>query len=549
MKEIKIKKALVVVIIMFFVGASAIPSTISIVNEKQSSININNALTNIGSRGTLYVGGSGPNNYTSIQDAIDDANSGDTVFVYSGIYYEHVTIDKSNIDLIGEDKATTIIDAGGYETSINIPVYSDDNLVSGLTIRNASYAIIYLNAVTTADDGTCNYNTISDCIVHDCIGLSFQAGIKIYSKFIGHADYNTVINCIFYDTSNGIVIETGSSSSYTSNNEIFNCEFYDNENGINLIGNGYLEDNTIINCTAYDNSDTGIYAQNCDLENTIYHNNLFNNDQNAYDDDTGIQWYNADLGEGNYYDDYPGEDSDGDGIGDTPYEIAGESNQDEYPMMNPWGENPPVARFEYVIDDLEVMFDGSASFDRDGEVISYEWDFGDGNDGEGMSVDHTYEEYGTYEITLTVTDNDDNEGNIVKTFELKGPNNPPGITTINGPNSGTPGETYSFTFVAEDPDGDDVYYKISWGDGDIEEWIGPYSSNEQITLDHSWAEERAYTIIARAKDVYDALGDWGTLDITIPKNKVFIFNFPLLNWLFERFPHIFPIFRDLLGLL
>ncbi|HDN50977.1 MAG TPA: hypothetical protein ENG06_04290, partial [Thermoplasmatales archaeon] len=41
---------------------------------------------------TWYVGGSGPNNYTKIQDAIDNASDGDTVFVFNGIYYENVLI-------------------------------------------------------------------------------------------------------------------------------------------------------------------------------------------------------------------------------------------------------------------------------------------------------------------------------------------------------------------------------------------------------------------------------------------------------------------------
>ena len=57
----------------------------------------------------LYVGGSGPNNYTKIHDAINDSTDGDTIFVYNGTYYEHnITIDKS-ISLIGENRDDTIV--------------------------------------------------------------------------------------------------------------------------------------------------------------------------------------------------------------------------------------------------------------------------------------------------------------------------------------------------------------------------------------------------------------------------------------------------------
>ncbi|HWR28033.1 MAG TPA: hypothetical protein VN377_06325, partial [Candidatus Thermoplasmatota archaeon] len=48
----------------------------------------------------LYVGGSGSNNYTMIQDAIDNASDGDTVFVFNGMYVGYVIINKS-INLIG----------------------------------------------------------------------------------------------------------------------------------------------------------------------------------------------------------------------------------------------------------------------------------------------------------------------------------------------------------------------------------------------------------------------------------------------------------------
>jgi len=66
-------------ITILFLGTCITPS-VAIYNEKKSS-----KLISTGN--TLYVGGSGEGNYSSIQDAIDDASDGDTVFVYNGSYY------------------------------------------------------------------------------------------------------------------------------------------------------------------------------------------------------------------------------------------------------------------------------------------------------------------------------------------------------------------------------------------------------------------------------------------------------------------------------
>ncbi|KAA0002007.1 MAG: hypothetical protein FE044_03675, partial [Thermoplasmata archaeon] len=81
----------------------------------------------------LYVGGSGPNNYTKIQGAINAASNGDTIFVYSGTYYENVVIDKS-IHLVGEDRNTTIIDGNHAGDVVNIT--ADRVTMEGFTIRN-----------------------------------------------------------------------------------------------------------------------------------------------------------------------------------------------------------------------------------------------------------------------------------------------------------------------------------------------------------------------------------------------------------------------------
>ncbi|MCJ7697593.1 MAG: hypothetical protein MUO73_04615, partial [Thermoplasmata archaeon] len=103
---------------------------------------------------------------------------------------------------------------------------------------------------------------------------------------------------------------------------------------------------------------------------------------------------------------------------------------------------------------------------------------------------------------------------------------------------------------ATDPDGDDVYYYLNWGDtywdGGAVGWIGPYKSGQKITLEKTWAEKGNYTVRVKASDKYDAKSDCGTLKVTMPVS----YNIPRLRFLeqlFGRFPHAFPILRQLLG--
>lgn len=64
----------------------------------------------------------------------------------------------------------------------------------------------------------------------------------------------------------------------------------------------------------------------------------------------------------------------------------------------------PTAAFSAVPVDLAVAFDASASVDTDGDIVSYAWDFGDQHSGSGATPAHSYQTPGTYEVTVTVTD-------------------------------------------------------------------------------------------------------------------------------------------------
>lgn len=96
-------------------------------------------------------------------------------------------------------------------------------------------------------------------------------------------------------------------------------------------------------------------------------------------------------------------------------------------------------------------------------------------------------------------------------------NTPPGFPRISGVSQGRPGTTYEFTISASDDESDPLYYYISWGDGSTEEWIGPYDSDEEITIDHTWTEKGDYVIKVRAKDSHQLMGDWTTFPLTMPR--------------------------------
>lgn len=83
---------------------------------------------------TIFVGYNEDVGYIDIQDAIDNASSGDTVYVYNGTYFENIVINKS-LNLVGENKETTIIDANLSDNVVNISAQKVN--LSGFTIKNS----------------------------------------------------------------------------------------------------------------------------------------------------------------------------------------------------------------------------------------------------------------------------------------------------------------------------------------------------------------------------------------------------------------------------
>lgn len=172
---------------------------------------------------TLYVGGSGPGNYTTIQSAIDAAADGDTVFVYNGTYYEHLFIYK-NVNLLGESQYNTIIQGGNILNVIEISYKPDFTTIQGFTICKGSNGIS-----SPAHSGVWNVN-IKDNIIRDCkngIYLGFskhfiiedniitnnENGIFFFGTLYGNIEHNWVLN-----NSNAGIVITGTFSYSTETN-------------------------------------------------------------------------------------------------------------------------------------------------------------------------------------------------------------------------------------------------------------------------------------------------------------------------------------------
>jgi len=385
-------------------------------------------------------------NHCSIFDSIFDDNIDKGIFVESSFYTQilYNTFSNNNQGLyVYMSDYTTISynDISNNKDNGILCLSSEYNDILGNSIDSNSGVGVYLN-------NECDYNDV----ISNTVETNEESGIRLYKS-----DGNTVSDNIV--SNNGAPGEDGGIVCFNSNNnDIFENTIYSNsEQGI------FIEDsqsNTIYKNDVFNND---LYGINCDSSNNneIYKNNIYDNSQNGRDDGTNT-WYTSVDEQGNYWDDYSGDDDDGDGIGDTPYNVPGNGNQDEYPLMTPYG--PPKADFTYSVDGGTVTFDGSNSYDYDGTIVSYEWDFGDGNFGTGLIIEHTYSEDGTYDVTLEVTDNDGKDDSTIKTILVD--SSPPEIMD-NTPDTATTGDIFTFNAtIIDNVEVNSATVNYKYGDGE-----------------------------------------------------------------------------------
>jgi hypothetical protein len=168
------------------------------------------------------------------------------------------------------------------------------------------------------------------------------------------------------------------------------------------------------------------------------------------------------------------------------------------------------------------------SEDFEGEDLYYNVSWGDGEfedwfgpypSGEEVTANHTWDSEDDYEITAKARDSPhEKESDWSDPYPIRIGDEPPSAPQITGETTGGVGVDYNYTFKSTDPEGDKLYYWIEWFENDSSaKWEGPYTSGKKIIRNHTWYEKGTYTIRAKAKDVFGAESDWGTLKVKIPR--------------------------------
>jgi len=203
-------------------------------------------------------------------------------------------------------------------------------------------------------------------------------------------------------------------------------------------------------------------------------------------------------------------DSDGDGIGDVcddDSDNGGDEcgDQKRRTSLGYIWNHVPIADangpYYGIIGEL-IEFDGSNSYDKDGEIIEYLWNFGDKTTDSGKIVTHSYAKTGRYLVTLTVIDNYHLKSppNITILVVIQ-PNRSPSIPEISGPAPGNKDVTYSYAAISSDLDNDNLKYIFDWGDGnkDESEFI-TLPKGTAFSMKHSWDKAGEYTITVTVTD-------------------------------------------------
>ncbi len=300
---------------------------------------------------TWTVDDDGPADFSSIQEAVSslDVEDGDTIYVYNGLYYEHIHIYKS-LTVVGENKYATIIDGSGYGPVVTICGWRTN--FTSFTVRNAGWTN------WESDNGIRLYRTrlsqVTDCIVSGC-----AYGIREI-RVRGVGGENVIMGNMVSDATE---IAIGSSHHSSIGNVVANNIITNSSNGIyfniplhNTVNGNTIRDmigehtagivfqvggsnNTVTNNTVIGYTNYGIAIQYAD-KNHIAGNTLIDN------------FYGIELGESSCNNTVTGNNASGNGVGISVFQ----NSKNNLIVMNDFSNSVPV---EPYLSDIGVWFDFS----------------------------------------------------------------------------------------------------------------------------------------------------------------------------------------------
>jgi nitrous oxidase accessory protein len=437
------------------------------------------------------------------------------------IAYNSITSNENGTFLVSSDN--NLLEYNIIQTNSNNGVFlnrtCEETTISNNTIYDNGNNGIYLN-------DECQDNSIKD----NDIATNGNTGIRVEDDC---SSIEIKDNSVSSNNNYGIMI-VGSSNTVQGNMVTAN-----DKHGIFLLA----DDNSIVtDNTAEDNILDGIRLQNTTNAgissnyllnnlrygihvnyyaegNRIFDNYFEGNGVNARDISSyGNNWSHAKTSGssiikgpyigGNYWDDYNGTDTDGDGIGENPYNITGGGSTDIYPLVY----RRPIADAGGPYNGATretLIFSGIDSQSPDGPIISYNWDFGDGSRGFGQNVSHAYETAGTYTVKLTIINDLGGTARDTTTATITKDTTPPEISVvIHSSSSAALADVYTFgVYVTDNVEVATVNIEY-WYDDAIEHITAEMNSKgnhyyEKVII-FEQKPERVYCIIS-ATDVSDNL--------------------------------------------